>query len=389
MFWFFPTNYVWNLAVNISMQMGAEIGELSRIGEGLIEISKQGDDEGTRAFLEAWEAVADDLIRQAEVDKAKGRNLSAGTKLRRAANYLMTAERMQAAGFGPRVEKYRKMLNCFDAAMMLGQENCVRVEIPYEGAHIAGRLTLAAGANKTTPIVVHVNGLDSCKEMLYLFDSPKEMSRRGISSLCIDQPGTGEALRFQGMKARYDAEHWASAVVNWLEEQEFCDPKQIGCWGVSLGGYYCPRAVSGEPRFALGMVLGANHNWYEVQKRRLNNEGDRPVPHYWEHVRWVWGGDTTESFMKIAANVHLNGQLGKIRVPFLVTHGANDRQIPQEYARQTYDQLTNSPKKDLVIYTKEMGGCEHAAVDNITYATSLMADWAAETFAEIRSENLA
>lgn len=385
MFWLFPTNYVWNLSVNISMQMGAEISEISRMAENLIEISKQGDDEGTQAFLAEWEAVAGQLIAQADEDKVRGRTLSAGGKLRRAANYLIIAERMQAAGLEERDTTYRRMLNCFDQAMALGEEPCTRVTIPYEGGVITGRLTLARGADKSTPLVVHVNGLDSCKEMLYMLGSPQEMRRRGISSLCIDQPGTGEALRFHRMKARADAEHWAAAVVDWLEQQQFCDPAQIGCWGVSLGGYYCPRAVSGEPRFAAGAVLGANHNWYEVQLQRRRNEGDRPVPHYWDHVRWVWGGEDTEAFLKIAEGVNLNGQMERIKVPFLVTHGENDRQIPLKYAHQSYDQLVNSPKRELLILTRETGGAEHAACDNTRYANAYIADWFAETFAEIAS----
>lgn len=28
-----------------------------------------------------------------------------------------------------------------------------------------------------------------------------------------------------------------------------------------------------------------------MQRRRRQREGERPVPHYWEHVRWVWGFD--------------------------------------------------------------------------------------------------
>ena len=48
MFWYFPTNYVWNLALNISMQMGAEISEIEAMCRPLIEISERGDDEGTR-----------------------------------------------------------------------------------------------------------------------------------------------------------------------------------------------------------------------------------------------------------------------------------------------------------------------------------------------------
>ena len=66
--------------------------------------------------------------------------------------------------------------------------------------------------------------------------------------------------------------------------------------GWSLGGYYVPRAAAFEKRLALAVAWGANHNWGEVQKQRLEREGENPVPHYWEHVLWVWGEtDSTRS----------------------------------------------------------------------------------------------
>ncbi|WP_227648534.1 alpha/beta hydrolase family protein, partial [Klebsiella pneumoniae] len=97
---------------------------------------------------------------------------------------------------------------------------------------------------------------------------PQWLAQRGVSSLVVDQPGTGEALRLHDMKARYDSEHWASRIVDWLEQHPEVDAGRIGMEGVSLGGYYCPRAVAFEPRFACGVVWGANHDWLEVQQRR-------------------------------------------------------------------------------------------------------------------------
>ena len=147
------------------------------------------------------------------------------------------------------------------------------------------------------PCLVQINGLDSTKEMIYRVRGPQALARRGVSSLIIDQPGTGEALRLHNLTAVYESEQWASKVVDWLETRPGVDPKRIGLHGVSPGGYYAPRAVAFEPRFALGVCWGANHNWGEVQKRRLAREGDRPVPHYWEHVCWVWGAKDMDEFM--------------------------------------------------------------------------------------------
>jgi esterase/lipase len=84
--------------------------------------------------------------------------------------------------------------------------------------------------------------------------------------------------------------------------------------------------------------------------------------------------------MRLSAQVHLNGVLDRVRVPFLVTHGAKDRQIPIEYARQTYEQLINSPKRELKIFDERTGGVEHVSVDNMSYGRSYIADWIAESF---------
>lgn len=383
MFSYFSNNYVWNLSVNIAIGMGAQMGEIDQMCRPLLEAAQQGDDRGTDAFRHAWEAMADKLIRQADEDKARGRQLSAATKLRRASMYLLVAERMLGQGAPTRDVLYRRMLDVFAEAMRLGRENCERVTIAYGGRSLAGYFTRAENVDGPAPVLIHCNGLDSLKEMIYFFGSAQALARRGVSSLCVDQPGTGEALRLHGMKARFDSEHWASAVVDVLQSRTDVDPQRIGMWGISLGGYFCPRAVAMEPRLVLGAVFGANHNWYEVQQRRLRREGDRPVPHYWDHVRWVWGGDTIEEFMAIAANVHLNGVVEKIRVPFLVTHGSEDRQIPLDYAHQTFAQLVNSPKRELKIFDDYTGGTQHAGADNPTFGIYYIADWVSETFAEL------
>jgi dienelactone hydrolase len=227
-------------------------------------------------------------------------------------------------------------------------------------------------------LLLQVNGLDSTKEMKYFVGLPQWLAERGVSSLIIDQPGTGDALRLRGLTARFDSEHWASRVFDWLETRSDVDARRIGMEGVSLGGYYCPRAVAMEPRFAAGVCWGANHDWRDVQKRRLEKEGDFPVPHYWAHVCWVWGAKDVDDFMRIAEDVHLDGVVEKIRVPFLVTHGAKDSQIPLKWAERTYEQLVNSPKRELKVFTDREGGSQHASFDNSINAGQYIADWVAE-----------
>ena len=379
MFRYFPTNYVWDLSINLAIEMGARIGEIEEMCKPLVEAAKQPDAAGTQAFRETWSKMADKLCDLAKEDEELGRLLSAGEKYNRAATYYLTCERLQAHGAPGRLELYQRFLDTFARGIELSKENCERVEIPYEGKHISGLYVRAEGVEGPAPILVQVNGLDSTKEMKYRVGLPAWLAKRGVSSLIIDQPGTGEALRLQNLTARYDSEHWASRVVDWLETRGDIDAKRIGLEGVSLGGYYCPRAVAFEPRFACGVVWGANHDWRDVQKRRLEKEGSFPVPHYWAHVQWVWGAKDMDEFMTIAENVHLDGVLDRIKVPFLVTHGLKDSQIPLKWAERTYEQLVNSPKRELKIFDERTGGVQHSSFDNSVNAGQYIADWIAET----------
>lgn len=381
---YFPTNYVWNLSTNIALLMGGNIGEVDTICRKLTEAAKSADDSGTVVFFEAWCEQADRLVELAEEDMAAGRKLSAGAKYGRAATYYITAERMQNRHFEPRHSAYRRMLEAFAKYMDLGEINLERVEIPYRGKHLAALYVRALRADASpAPCIAFFNGLDSTKEMIYGSRIGQELARRGISTLMVDQPGVGEALRLADLRAIVEAEQWAGACVDALEQRSDVDRRFLGICAWSLGGFFAPRAAAFEKRFRLCVAWGANFNWGELQKRRAAREGDRPVPHYWEHVQWVWGKESFEEFMEFAPRVTLQDTIDKITVPFLVTHGSNDRQIPREYAIQQYEGAINSPKRELKWFTPREGGVEHVSADNTENARDYIADWIAETFREM------
>jgi dienelactone hydrolase len=377
LFEYFP-NYVWNLSLSIAMQSGAQLGEIIDMSAPIRDAASKGEDAGTLEFMAEWVKKAETLIELADEDEARGRAFSASAKLARASLYLLTAERMQGHGHPGREATFARARAMFDKYVALGNENCERVEVPIDGGTMPAFYTRAPGEG-AKPVVVFCNGLDSCKELLYWTWLPHALARRGISTLCVDQPGTGETLRLQGIPATPYSERWASKAVDWLEGQSDVDTARIGMSGISLGGHFVPRAVAYEPRFASAAVWGANHNWAEVQQKRLRREGENPVPHYWAHVMWVFGATDMDDFHAKTADMTLNGHMDRIRVPFLVTHGAQDRQIGVEYAHQAYDQLVNSPKRELKIFTPREGGVEHVGADNMAYGRDYIADWFADT----------
>ncbi|MGV3457220.1 alpha/beta hydrolase family protein [Sphingomonas sp.] len=377
LFEYFP-NYIWNLSVAIALESGGRIGEIVDMCQPIRDAAASGSDAGTPQFMAKWVEMGDKLIGLADEDEAAGRGFSASDKLERASLYLLVAERMQGHGHPGRAETYARALDTFARSTRLGSINRERVEIPLSTGTMPALYTRAEGPGPH-PVVVYCNGLDSCKELLYWSRLPEALAKRGISTLCVDQPGTGEALRLQNLPVDPHSENWASKAIDWLETQPDVDPKRIGMTGISLGGHFAPRAVAYEPRFASGACWGANHNWAEVQQKRLKREGENPVPHYWAHVIWAFGAKDMDDFLAKAQDMNLNGHMGGVRVPFLVTHGAKDRQISVDYAQDCYDQLINSPRRELKLFTDREGGVEHVGADNMSFGRDYIADWFAET----------
>ena len=379
MFEYFEGNYTWNMAVNMALALGASIGDIDDASRPLRAVARQNDDEAAEALFGAWNGLADKVRRLAEHDESRGRAYSAGDKYRRATIYYIQAERMQRPGFPPREQAYANALACFAKYLSLSGRPCERVEVPYQGTHLRALFVPAAGNAGKAPCMVHFDGLDVLKEIIYMLGVPDALAQRGVSTLIVDHPGVGEALRLQGLTYSPETEIPAAAAVDYLEARADVDPKRIGIIALSLGGYLAPRAAAFEPRFACCVAWGANYDWGAVQRTRLGNKNaSLPVPHYWDHVAWVFGLSGPDEIMELSHKLTLKGILDRIRCPILVTHGENDRQIPLEAARQTLADCVNSPRRDLHVHTLADGGAEHCSVDNVPLAREAISDWIAE-----------
>jgi len=383
MFEYFPGNYIWNLGVVATLNSGGTIDEVDRACRPIRDLATQGSDVGTDKFMSSWRRVADQLKDQAQEAEKAGHLRTAGQKYLRAAVYLCQAERMLSNSSPDRVPTYQYLLELMEKSFALGDTATSRVAIPFEGTTLPAYFTNASRSGEPAPVMIMWNGLDSTKEHMYTSGWPSEMAARGISVLQVDCPGSGEALRLQGLTSRVESEDWARAIVDYLEDRSDVRHDRIGLVGWSLGGYYVPRAAAFEKRLALAVAWGANHNWGEVQKKRREREGENPVPHYWEHVLWVWGENDVDTFIKNAERINLNGVVEKIACPLLITHGEGDRQIHVAYAHQSFEQAVNAAKKDLRIFTPEEGGTEHCGLDHLPHVAAFTADWIEDTLRDL------
>ena len=267
----FPDNYVWNLSINLCLEMGGVMGEIDPANDKVREIAQQGEDVSTEAFFEAWRELADRILALGEEAEAADYHLSAAEKYARATAYYITAERLQSRSFEPRETMYKAMLDTMHRAVDIGGLNCQYVEIPYEDIGFPALFVRGKGEG-LRPCMVFCNGLDSVKEMIFL-SVRDTFAHRGISCLMVDQPGVGEALRLRGLHAVPDTERWAAAALDYLETRDDVDPKRIGMMGWSLGGYFAPRAAAYEERFALCVAWGATITGVKCRHDALQTRG--------------------------------------------------------------------------------------------------------------------
>jgi 2,6-dihydroxypseudooxynicotine hydrolase len=137
-----------------------------------------------------------------------------------------------------------------------------RVAIPFEAKTMFGVLRKPIDASGRQPILIMAPGLDSTKEELHAYEEP--FLARGIAILAIDGPGQGEAE--YDIPICGDYERAARAACDWIEKRADLDASKIAMWGVSLGGYYAPRATAYEKRIKACIGISGPFEWKEIWK---------------------------------------------------------------------------------------------------------------------------
>jgi dienelactone hydrolase len=373
-FMYFPGNYRWSAAfINMMGSIaygGAEIAELHRIGR-LLKDKAPEDDE---AWFEACVKVADGVRAYAEKWDKGGFRLSAAHAYLRACNYYQMAERFRTPKDEKGLAAYRRGVECFHRHAALTDVKIEIVSVPYQGSSLPGYFVHAQNARSArAPCVVFFDGLDVTKEIQFVRGVP-DLVKRGISCLVMDGPGTGEAIRFGGHYLRHDYEVAGSACVDYLEKRAEVDPKKIGIVAISLGGYYAPRCAAMEPRFAACIAWGAQWDYYETWRKRIDASFRTSLSVPGHHIVWIMGAQDVNDALKKLEPFRLDGVMQKMRCPFLLVHGADDEQIPLADAQKQFD-ACGSKDKTFRVFTAEEGGAQHCQRDYLTLVVAEMWNW--------------
>lgn len=166
------------------------------------------------------------------------------------------------------------------------------------------------------PVVILIPGLDSVKEELHTYAD--DFLRRGMATLAIDGPGQGEMEFDRPMRADYEAP--VRAAIEALERRSDVDAERVGLMGVSLGGYYAPRAAAFEPRVRAVIALAGPYD--------IPAAFDRMPDLTQEAFIHRSGATTRAEALERLRPFTLAGVAQQVNCPTLVIMGRQDRVIP-------------------------------------------------------------
>jgi dipeptidyl aminopeptidase/acylaminoacyl peptidase len=310
-------------------------------------------------WCRAWSARAAHHEQLGREALAKKHFLTAGECLQRAGVYYHFASFLFVQDQAQMKAAHKKQIECRQAALPHLRPPGERVEIPYQGKSLAGILRKPAGAEKP-PVVTMAVGLDSTKEETDAYETP--FLARGLATLVFEGPGQGEAQ--YDFPIRGDYEVPVKAVLDYIDTRRDLDAARIGMWGVSLGGYYAPRAAAFDKRIKACIALGGPFNWGEAWSGlpQLTRDAFRVRSHC----------KTDEDARANAARLSLEGVAGNITCPIFIVNGRLDRIVPAKDS----ERLAREVKGPVTLMMVEDGN--HIATNRAYRWRSQSADWMKE-----------
>jgi len=322
----------------------------------------------TTSRVETWESWLDawcdtgemhaSLAREAE---RQGHRRSAGEAWARAAVCFHFGKFVWVLDAGRSREAAERAIAALARAHDLLETGAERIEARLDGGRIVANLRRPAGGGRP-PLVVLVAGLDSTKEEFFRLENV--FLERGMATASLDGPGQGEGG--YDLPIRPDYEVAVAALLGTLEGRSDLDPDRVGALGVSLGGYFAPRAAAFEPRIKAVAGLSGPYDFGDCW------DGLPPLTRE-TFVTKSFARDEREGRAK-ASELDLSGVAERIRQPFLAVTGRLDRLIPWEQTKRAADE---APGGSFVLHEDGNHVCA-----NVPYKTRpLIADWMREQLA--------
>jgi dienelactone hydrolase len=240
------------------------------------------------------------------------------------------------------------------------------VRFASRGVQIAATLTLPAGPGPF-PAAAYVSGSGETlrDEEQYLGGY---LVSRGIAVLGYDKRGVGQSGgRFPGTLASSEAistyAEDAEAAARFLAAQPDVDPKRVGLFGLSQGGWIIPVAASRAPAIV---------SWTLIQGGPTVTQGESD---YYGGIAASWTGPLTDA--EAEARAHPGGFeplpfIRALTIPMLWLYGSDDRAVPPDTSIGILRGLMSERPRDFTIHLYP--GAPHPLFSSTGFPAGMFAD---------------
>jgi hypothetical protein len=364
------------------LALGATYRQAADAGEVLATADRISDGDSD-SWVQEWTSTAEVCRAAATAAASQGRQVSALSYHRRAATYYATALYCfsGATNHSPtrELELWRLQRTSWEQVVdLVGGE---RVAIPYENTTLPGFFFRAPDAEpgEPRPLVVMNNGSDGATSSMWL-EGGAASAERGHHWMTFDGPGQQAVLFEQGIPFRPDWEAVLTPVLDTFLARQDVIPDRVALIGVSQAGYWVPRALCFEHRFAAavadGGVVDVSAGWIQQlpdAMRELLRDGnraefDRRVRTQTRNAPLVRatldfrgrpygvGADSPYDLYRTVASYRLGDEVENIATPLLITDPEDEQFFPGQ-PQQLYELVTCA--KELVQFNAHEGANGH------------------------------
>ncbi|PWT82448.1 MAG: dipeptidyl aminopeptidase [Blastocatellia bacterium] len=346
----------------------------------VLETLKLIVDGDVQSWYANWSALSDRVFELAE---STADRLSSGNAYLRAHNYQRTAEFLLPPDDPKRPASWDKSLARYGKGLGRLRVAYEQISIPYEGGNLRAHFFPGGPESGEKPLIMIVGGFDSILEELYGMLGKGALDR-GYSVLAYEGPGQGQVLR-DGLKFTHEWEKPTSAVLDEFLRTH-AKPKQIVLVGMSMGGYFAPRAAAFEKRIDGVVAWDQCYDFGECARLFMRAAADpvlsRGADFVWTagNACWTLGLAGTDQIVQAFAPYTLAPVANRITQPVLIMAGELDHGIPLHQAIDFKNALVNAKSVTLKIFDRASGGAEHCQTGNQTLVHAAIFDWVLANF---------
>ncbi|MGC4105144.1 MAG: prolyl oligopeptidase family serine peptidase [Thermomicrobiales bacterium] len=262
---FYGHTEAWDFSVRSLLGKGARGG--ADVGEVLATIAPIAPKDH-RGWFDAWLGLGQRIAAIAEQSEAQGHRVSASRAYLRAANYLAMAVGAVDGLDGdtlPLLPTFQAHRAAWSGFLRTCKWRVEAIEIPYEGTTMPGWVICPDRTNEPRGTLIVTNGSDEALSGVWCQVGEGALER-GYNVLLFDGPGQQSMLFERNIPFRFDWEQVLTPVVDIALARPDVDPERLAVFGISQGGYWVPRALAFEHRFAAGIVDGGvvdvSRSWF-------------------------------------------------------------------------------------------------------------------------------